>query len=198
MIALAPPRLRDLFDLKSVLLWCLLGVVGFQACDIVNRKLDQRFAGGAGTPNPKRWETGKTMRVGITLVTKDADRLACASDLKFGEARCEFKQNKQRWPKEEGAIVDDNGVNLIVPYRTTIGNHLIFITALWDNPAMAFRRHREPSRSIPEAKLKRFTANCNLEFIGKFDSIELRWDYSKPWYTEKNAAVARALDCVIE
>lgn len=198
MIAAAPPRLRDLFDFRLLAALALLGVVAFQSCDLVNRKLDERYNPSSVTPKPKEWVEGVTRRVGITVVTKDADRLACASDKVFDNTRCEFQQNKQRWPKVEGAIVDDNGVDLVVPYRTTVGNHLVFIAGLWDPPATAFRRHREPSRSIPEAKLKRFTALCDLHFIGKHDSVELRWDYSKPWYTERAVAVARAKDCIIE
>jgi hypothetical protein len=198
MSVLAHPRLRDLFDLRFLLALGLLGLVAFQACDLVNRKLDVRFNPGSITPKPKQWVEGATLKVGITVVTKDADRLACASDKVFDSSHCEFQLNKQRWPKAEGAIVDDNGVDLVVPYRTTVGNHLVFVTGMWNTPALAFRRHREPARSITEAKLKRFTALCDLHFIGHHDSVELRWDYSKPWYTERDVAVARAIDCSVE
>ncbi len=193
----SPPRFFEVFEwrlLCAVGLMVLLAVMGIEP---VNRAAERAFLPRNPVPNPAEWKAGTQHVVDITLLTKDAERLACASSQEFGGSRCQFSAKKRRLGRRPGQAVDENQRHIIQPYRTAVGNYLLLAAGLWDTPALAFRRHREPPRAVAENKLQRFIARCELEFLGRLEQVEVQWTPGKDWYTEKNAPVARAIDCRI-
>jgi hypothetical protein len=135
--------------------------------------------------------------VDITLITKDEGRLDCSDDREFEGTHCEYKKDRSRWPKADGAPVDDNRQDLIQPYRTAIGNHLVLVAGMWATPALALRHHQETPRGVAETDLKRFVARCQREFLGEFQNVDVRWGTTAKWYAEKIAPVALAKWCEI-
>jgi hypothetical protein len=170
----------------------LLGYVPFSP---INEKLKPP------EPVPEKteaWHQGGTVRIGVTLITADYDRLACAHDKKVGEGHCENKTESEPWPREAGEPLDDNKANVIQPYRTFPNNQLILIQGLWADPAVATRLHDEPS-TLPEKKMSRFVVECTATFIGQLDNPKLRWQAKGAWNTERTATVATVKNCrVIE
>lgn len=192
-----PPRFFEVFEWKLLIAVGLLGLLAVMAVDPVNRAVESVFLPRDPVPNPAAWTAGSRHVVDITLITKDADRLACASSKEFEALRCQFTGKKRRHGRHPGQAVDDNQRHVIQPYRTAIGNYLLLVAGLWDTPALAFRRHREPARAVAENKLQRFIARCELEFLGSFEQVEVQWTTGKDWFTEKSAPVARAIDCQV-
>lgn len=179
----------------------LLGVVAFIGCDLVNAKLGSRVDDWLGrarpSPVPQEWVEGATVAVELTLITKDADRLACADDRDFDGHHCEYNKAKRRWPREPSQPIDNNKADVIQPYRTAVGNYLVMVAGLWATPELAMRRHLEPARGTPDKQLRRFIARCDLRFLGKMDGVEVRWDYNQKWYAEGSAPVAVAEACTL-
>ncbi len=192
-----PPRFFEVFEWKLLSAVGLLVLLAVMGVDPVNRAVERAFIPRDPAPNPAAWATGSRHVVDITLITKDADRLACASSKTFEALHCQFTHQKRRQGRRPEQAVDDNQRHIIQPYRTAIGNHLLLVAGMWDTPALAFRRHREPARAVAENKLQRFIARCELEFLGNFEQVEVQWSTGKDWFSEKNAPVARALDCQV-
>ncbi len=196
-----PPRFWFVFDWRLVASAVAALFVGFVSCDVVNAKLDASMDSWLGRelppPNPDEWQPGSVLEVDLTLVTKDAERLACADDREFEGARCEYKDDKRRRRHDRSKPADDNRVDLIQPYRTARGNHLVLVAGLWTTPDIAMRRHYEPARGVAEKTLRRFIARCRLRFVGQMDGVDVRWEFNKKWYTEKRAPVAVAESCRI-
>jgi hypothetical protein len=148
------------------------------------------------TTDLRNWEVGKTGRGRITLVTADYSQLGCNNPKAVDGAHCAFKSDTEAWPKDPSAPLDDNGANLIQPYRT-IDNKLVLIAGLWAEPNMAMRLHREPPAGVQTNKLARFIADCELRFVDKWDQVKVRWSPGQQWVGEGNAPVARAVSCKI-
>lgn len=155
--------------------------------------------------NPNAWTVGSTMRVPITLVTADYSLLACASEQTFeapdqdvfGPVRCEFKDERERWPELPTAPVEDSRANTIQPYSAYPNNDLVMVEGLWAEPAVADRLHAEPPDGIDPKKLARFTAECDLTFIGQLENFKLRWRPQDGWNVKDRAFVARPSNCEI-
>lgn len=193
-----PPSFWFVFDWHLVVSLGLLGLIAVMSCDVVNNKLDQVFADDANrVPDPSDWKPGTTHTVDITLITKDEGRLDCSDDRELDGVHCGYKKNRARWPKEPGAPIDDNRRNILQPYRTAVGNHLVMVAGLWSTPALALRHHQETPRGVADADLKRFVARCELEFLGEMTDVDVRWNTTAKWYAEKKAPVARAKWCEI-
>jgi len=141
------------------------------------------------------WDVGKTGKAKLTLITADYGLLGCNSTVSIDGAHCAYKDDKAPWPKDPTAPLDDNGTNLIQPYRTHPDNKLLLIAGLWADPTMAMRLHREPSAGVQQAKLARFIATCELKFIGKVDAVKVRWSPGQQWVQEGGAMVARPVSC---
>ncbi len=197
----APPRFWFVFDWRLLASTALVGTIAVISCDVVNAKVSKQadvwFDRERPAPEPSEWTSGSSAEVELTLVTKDADRLACADDREFDDAHCEYKKAKRRWPHDPKGPVDDNKLDVIQPYRTAVGNYLVLVAGLWATPELAYRRHLEPSHGRPEKELSRFIALCRLRFLGRMDGAEVRWDFNQKWYEEKWAPVARAESCEI-
>jgi hypothetical protein len=196
-----PPGFWFVFDWRLVAAAAAVLLVGFVSCDVVNAKLDASMDSWMGrelpAPDPEEWKPGTRTEVDLTLVTKDAERLACADDREFEGTLCEYKDDKRRRRHDRTQPADDNRVHLIQPYRTARGNHLVLVAGLWATPDIAMRRHREPARGVAEKTLRRFIARCHLRFVGEMDGVDVRWEFNKKWYAEQRAPVAVAEHCQI-
>jgi hypothetical protein len=145
------------------------------------------------------WKVGGKATVGITLITADYNKLACASDQVIEGFHCAFKSETESFPRDPGAPLDDNKAKLIQPYRTPETNKLILVPGLWAQPDVALRLHREPTVGVDEEKLARFTVKCDVKFIGSLpmDKTKLRWNPGQ-WVTpDMEAIVARPESCKI-
>jgi hypothetical protein len=198
---LQPPKFWFVFHWRLIVSFVALAVVAFAACDLINAKVDAKVAQWSGaadtTPRPSNWTQGYEAELDLTLITKDADRLACADDAEYEGSYCEFKEGKQRRKSDHGQPMDDNRIHVIQPYRTALGNNLVLVAGLWATPALATRRHLEPARGVPDKDLRRFIARCKLKFIGEMQNVEVRWDYNQQWYNEAKAPLARAEWCEV-
>lgn len=192
-----PPRFRDIFDLKMLACFGLLLGLGVGSCDLVNRAVDRRVLPQPAQPDPTTWIEGSKARVILALKTHDADRNNCASAETFDVYRCEFDGNKRRFIRPAGSPADDNLRHTLQPYRTAVGEHLLAIGGLWHTPELAFRRHREPARDRRGAPLQTFYAECDVTFVGKLASVDVRWEFGKNWSSSKDVPVARAEQCTI-
>lgn len=143
------------------------------------------------------WDVGKQGRGRITLVTADYTQLGCNHPKLVDGAHCAFKSDTEAWPKDPAAPLDDNGANVIAPYRT-IDNKLVLIAGLWAEPNMAMRLHREPSAGVQTQKLARFIADCELRFLDKWEQVKVRWSPGQQWVMESNALVARPVSCKLD
>lgn len=193
-----PPRFWFVFDWRLLVTLALLGIIGVMSCDVVNARLDAYTAQRSGVvPDPGTWQAGSEHVIDITLITKDEGRLDCSDDRELEGVHCAYKKNRSRWPKEEGAPMDDNRADIVQPYRTAVGNHLIMVAGLWATPALALRHHQESPRGVAEKDLKRFVARCKVRFLGDWENLDVRWGTSAKWYAEKKGPVARASWCDI-
>lgn len=143
------------------------------------------------------WQVGNVGKAKITLVTADYGQLGCNSDKAFEGAHCAYKADAEAWPKDPSEPLDDNGTNLIQPYRTWPDNRLVLIAGLWAEPNMAMRLHREPSAGVDQKKLSRFVSDCDLKFIGHVDNVKVRWSPGQGWQQEGAAMVARPVKCTL-
>ncbi|MEN9578888.1 MAG: hypothetical protein RJA70_1897 [Pseudomonadota bacterium] len=191
-------RWARFFDRKLLVATALLGVIAVVSFDRLNAAADTHFAPKQQIgPDVNTWALDSVHTIDVTLVTADSALLACADDRRFGEAHCEFTKAKVPAASLPGAPLDDNRRSIIQPYRTAIGNHLVFIAGLWNTPALALRSHQEPSEGRASKELRRFVASCRLKFVGPMHDVELRWNPTAAWYSEKFAPVAVAEWCEI-
>lgn len=143
------------------------------------------------------WRIGGTGKAKVTLITADYGLLGCNHDQVFDGAHCGYKSDTEAWPKDPTAPLDDNGTNLLQPYRTWPDNKLILIAGLWAEPNMALRLHREPSAGVDTKRLARFVADCELKFVGQVNSVKVRWSPGQAWQQEGGAMVARPVSCAL-
>lgn len=144
--------------------------------------------------NTQAWSQGGKARIGITLITADYDRLACAHEQKVGEGHCGYTSESEPWPSESGEPLDDNKAKVIQPYRTFPNNQLILVQGLWAEPALATRLHEEPS-TLPEKKQSRFVVECDATFVGQLHNPKLKWQAKQGWGSERSAWVATVANC---
>jgi hypothetical protein len=136
---------------------------------------------GPEPTNMESWSVGGVSTVRITLVTADVNLLACASEQSFDGAHCGFKTTNEAWPRDPSKPQDDNKLDIIQPYRTWFDNKLLFVAGLWAQPEVAYRVHQEPTHGIQADKLARFAVECRVRFLGRFDSVKLRWNPQQSW-----------------
>jgi len=141
------------------------------------------------------WQVGNVGSAKITLITADYGLLGCNLEQSFEGAHCAYKSDSEAWPKDPSQPLDDNGTNLIQPYRTWPDNKLVLVAGLWAEPHMAMRLHREPSAGVDSKRLARFVADCKLKFIGQVNAVKVRWSPGQPWQPEGAAMVARPESC---
>ncbi|GMV19934.1 MAG: hypothetical protein HS104_39290 [Polyangiaceae bacterium] len=141
------------------------------------------------------WQVGSTGKAKVTLITADYELLGCNHPDTFDGARCSHKSDTEAHAKDPSAPLDDNGTNLVQPYRTWPDNKLILIAGLWAEPNMALRLHREPSAGVDQKKLSRFVTDCELKFVGRVENVKVRWSPGQAWVQEGAAMVARPVSC---
>jgi hypothetical protein len=132
------------------------------------------------------WKTGSTSTVRITLVTADYATLACAADKAFEGKHCVNKSEKELWPRDPNAPLDDNKADIIQPYRTWNDNRLILVAGLWAQPALATRLHIEPPGNLLPEKLARFVTECEMRFVGEMEKPKLKWGSGSSWGADPN------------
>jgi hypothetical protein len=145
-----------------------------------------------------KWVVGGSGRVQITLITADYNLLTCASQLAVAGKHCAYKSETELWPRDPNAPIDDNKKDIIQPYRTWPDNKLILVAGLWADPAVALRLQREPPAGVPQKKLSRFIADCEMRFIGQLSSPRLRWPSTPQWLNEGDSIVAQPVSCKIQ
>jgi hypothetical protein len=146
-------------------------------------------------PKPNTWEVGNKATVAITLITADYNKLGCAYDKPVAGYHCGWKGEKESWPREPGAPIDDNKASVIQPYRTWLDNQLILVAGMWATPALATRLHREPTVGVDEDKLARFVVECEVTFVGKLDGVKLRWNPGQWTNPDQTPMLARPESC---
>jgi hypothetical protein len=144
-----------------------------------------------------KWHEGSETEVRVTLITADSTRLACASGNNSDGAHCEFGADHNLWGRGPNDPADDNRPNIVQPYRTSPDNALILLAGLWAQPDVAMRLHREPPAAITVKRLQRFDVTCKVKFLTRLESVDLRWDVTGSWQTERGAWVAKALSCTV-
>lgn len=162
----------------------LLAAAGALAIFLVGAELLPTRTGGI-----RGIGAGKTVDVDITLVTADANDLACAADFELGGARCAFDREGNPWKEEPSG-------GLLAPYMTT-NRTLLLIADLFHEPAIARRLEEEPPDAKPRDALTRFTASCKLHAESKAKDFYVRWTPSASWGHRKEAWVGRVSDCTI-
>jgi hypothetical protein len=192
------PRLRELFDLKLVGLMACLVLVGIASCDLVNRALDKRLLPGRAAAQPETWQPNQHATLILALKTQDAERHACASEFSAGNAllRCDYENTKRRLPRPTRPV-DDNLVNVLQPYLVESVNQPVLLSGVWHSPQIAYRRHLEPARDRRRELLQTFYAQCEVEFLERFSSVDVRYEIGKSWTTLKNVPVGRVVSCTI-
>jgi|GEM_PF-607940 len=143
------------------------------------------------------WQTGAKATIRLTVVTADAASLTCASTQVFEGKHCSMKSETEAWPREPGAPLDDNKVNIIQPYRTWLDNKLIMVSGVWSHPSVAYRLHQEPPGNLPSDKLARFVVECEAHFAGQMEKPVLRWQPGQSWGTEVPTMVAVTDSCKV-
>ena len=194
-----PPPVEDKPIIAGRLWWAILMLIGLGlvANPRFNAEVHRRVAAWRQTAPPEPWKLDGTATVTLTLVTADSLRLACQHRDAVDGARCEYATDRLRTPKDQDKPFDDNNVDRIQPYRTSGSNQLILVAGVWATPEVAYRLHQEPPYGVAVKKLVRFDAECRVRFVGKLDTVKLRWETGAAWQTERGAWVARAESCKV-
>jgi hypothetical protein len=145
------------------------------------------------------WSIGQTTTVAITLITADYNKLACAAEGEYSGAHCQYKTEKDLWPRGPNDPIDDNKATVIQPYRTANDNKLLMVAGLWAQPEVAMRLHSEPPQGVAEEKLARFIAQCQVKIVGVMKDMKLRWNPGGSWGTADTDTpfVAKPISCKI-
>jgi hypothetical protein len=151
------------------------------------------------------WKVGGSEELHITVVTADYKKLGCADErvTEHGD-HCEYRTDRDLFPRKDGEPVDDNKRHTLQPYRTTDG-HLLFTAGFWAQPEISTRLHNEPAQGVPDTKLARFIASCRVKFIAEWSNPRLRWAATDKFSTPTNsdgkaeevAMVGEVSDCHI-
>lgn len=193
------PRFRELFDLRLTGVVACIALVGVVSCDLVNRALDKRLLPqAAAAASYTTWQPQTQATVVLALKTQDAERHSCATDASAndGELRCEYENQKRRVPRAQRPA-DDNLVTLLQPYALPSGNSVVLLSGVWNTPEVAYRRHLEPARERRKEQLQTFFAECDVEFLARFENVDVRYDFGKAWAKHKDVPVGRATQCRI-
>ncbi len=142
------------------------------------------------------WKVGQTANVHLTVVTADYSQMACADKRTSGQAHCEYENERERWPEDPNAPVDDNKRHILQPYRTTDKN-LLLLPGLWAQPEVAMRVHNEPSQGVSDKKLARFVVDCQVKFLEEWQNAFVRWKPGERWSNQGTAMVGELISCHI-
>lgn len=193
-----PVEAKPLLAGRMLLAAAMLGGMGLVANPPFNAWVMRKFAPAEDLKTDfSKWQLGSETDVRVTLITGDSTRLSCAKADVVEGVHCAFGSDRLPWARTAADPADDNGPTRIQPYRTSPDNALILIAGLWTHPDVAMRLHREPPTVIPVKRQNRFDVTCRVKFIAKWDTVDLRWDTTGSWQTERNVWVTRALNCTV-
>lgn len=142
------------------------------------------------------WVVGKTGQIHLTVTTADYDKLSCADERVTNSVHCSFRTERERFPQQADAPIDDNKRHILQPYRTT-DNQLVLLGGLWAQPDVAQRLHEEPARGVSEKNLARFVVSCDVKFIEEWDNPLIRWNPRENWSRQGKAMIALPQKCAI-
>jgi hypothetical protein len=139
------------------------------------------------TAQRSNWKIGNTEELHLTVVTADYKKLGCvdARVTEHGD-HCEYRSDRELFPRKEGDAVDDNKLHTLQPYRTTDGQ-LLYTAGFWAQPEIATRLHNEPPQGVAETKLARFIVSCQVKFVAEWDNPRLRWAATDKFSTPTNS-----------
>jgi len=121
------------------------------------------------------WKIGNTEELHLTVVTSDYKKLGCADErITEGGDHCEYKTDRELYPKQDGEAADDTKLHVLQPYRTTDGQ-LLYTAGFWAQPEISTRLHSEPPQGVAETKLARFIVSCQVKFVTEWQNPRLRW-----------------------
>ncbi|HVU02326.1 MAG TPA: hypothetical protein VHE30_11270 [Polyangiaceae bacterium] len=201
-----PPPPVDMKPILGGRLWTavfLLAGLGLIANPAFNETVKRHAPPEDIRTDFSKWKEGATAQVRVTVITADAARLSCANADVVEGLHCGYGSDRILWPKGPNEPADDNQPNLIQPYRTSPDNALILLAGLWAQPEVAMRLHREPPSGVSAKRLNRFDVVCDVKFLKKWEKVDVRWDVTGNWVTERNALpriplfVARATSCSV-
>lgn len=133
------------------------------------------------------WKVGSTEELHITVVTADYKKLGCADERVTDHGdHCEYRTDRELFPRKEGEPVDDNKLHILQPYRTTDG-HLLYTAGFWAQPEISTRLHNEPAQGVPDTKLARFIVSCRVKFVAEWKNPRLRWSATDKFSTPTNS-----------
>jgi hypothetical protein len=197
-----PPR-PPATELKPIIagrLWIGIGLLlglGLVANPAFNQKVIRWAPPEDIRTDFTKWKAGGETTVRVTVITGDSTRLSCAHSDTVQGLHCAYGKDRLVWPRTPEMPAEDNGKDVIQPYRTSPDNALILLAGIWAQPEVAMRLHREPPSAVPTKRQNRFDVTCKATFLKKLDTVELRWDVTGNWQTERNAWVARAENCQV-
>lgn len=193
-----PVPSNPLFAGRMVYVVAMIGGLGLIANPRFNDWVKRKFAPAEDLKTDfSKWKVGGETDVRVTLITGDSTRLSCAKADVVDGVHCAFGSDRLPWARTAEDPADDNGPNRIQPYRTSPDNALILISGLWSHPDVAMRLHRESPMVIPTKRQNRFDITCRVKFLAQWDTVDLRWDTTASWQTERGAWVARSLHCTV-
>jgi hypothetical protein len=193
-----PAEAKPIFAGRMLIAVAMLGGMGLVANPPFNGWVMRKFAPAEDLKTDfSKWNLGSETNVRVTLITGDSTRLSCAKGEVVEGVHCAFGSDHLPWARTAADLADDNGPERIQPYRTSPDNALILISGLWTHPDVAMRLHREPPNVIPTKRQNRFDVTCRVKFVAKWDSVDLRWDTTGSWQTERGTWVAKSLNCTV-
>ena len=140
---------------------------------------------------------GAVIDAPITLVTADKFDLACASESKVNEYRCEYQTPEKPWASQGSQEMTSADRKLmLIPYKT-IDDVLLFIPGLFEDPTVNERFQDELPQKKARDKLQRFTAQCKLKLIKEMDGVRVRWSPKGEWQGPNKAWVGVPENCQV-
>jgi hypothetical protein len=133
------------------------------------------------------WKVGEQAELHLTVVTADYKKLGCVDERMTPKGdHCEYRTDREPFPRGEREAVDDNKLHILQPYRTTDGS-LLYVAGFWAQPEVATRLHNEPPQGVPETKLARFIVACQVKFVAEWDKPRLRWSTTDKFASPTNS-----------
>ncbi len=159
-----------------------IGILITKFADSLGTKVESKFETYLDRPAKQdQWQKDKLEEVGITLISGDFDKLACAYERAIEGVHCQFRTESELWPIEPNAPLDDNKRNIIQPFSLVPDNQLILLAGLWAQPTVAFRIHQEPGTAVAQKKQARFIAKCRIRPLERVQNASIRWNVGAAW-----------------
>ncbi|MEM9692524.1 MAG: hypothetical protein AAGA56_08270, partial [Myxococcota bacterium] len=137
------------------------------------------------------WRIGQTVKTEITVVSTDAQALACAMKKPVKDHRCAFDTRDQA---AEGIDTDaTKNPKLLQPF-TAVNRQQFLASNLWTQPPLQAKLATEK----PGALTPRFSVKCQMKILGKTKDTSVRWEKDGPWYAGNGWFIGDLSDCRIK